>query len=654
MVVFSYMQGEVGKNISMKIYKARVMGFCYGVRKAMEIAENAAVSGQKTVTLGPIIHNPQVVARLAGKGISPVMSTDEITDETVIIRSHGIGPSCYNNLKRKKSVLLDATCPFVKRNQEIAKGLAAEGKKIVLVGEKKHPEMLSVAEWAGEAPYIVETMEDVEALPDLDEVHIVIQTTFSLSLADRLITAIKRKAGSVSVHKTICNATSDRQTAAGELARNVDVMIVIGGRNSANTGRLVEVCQAEGAVTHHIETAAELKKEWFHSQCKVGITAGASTPDWIIEEVFFIMEDMNEMLEQEEMNLDVHKGSVVEGKVVDLTDDKAWISFGYKTEAVLPLHEYSYPEPASLKDVLQIGDSLRVQVVSSVKEDSTIFVSKIKVDRLADWDVAKEAFDKGEPVECEGIEAIKVGLLVQLKSLRGFIPLSQGDLRFVHSLQSLVGQKFKAKILEVDPTKNRLVLSRKAVLEEQRTGELDVIEQAYENGEVLKGTVKKIMPYGAFVALNGIEGLLHISDVSWRKISKVEDVLQPEQVIESFDREKQRISFSHKDCLPNPWETAVKDHEVDDIVGARVVKILEFGVIVELEDGLTGLLHINEMTQDHNKKPGDICRVGDDLTVRIIGIDEARKRISFSLVEAPVHEEAEVEAEAETEEKVEE
>ena len=654
MVVFSYMQGEVGKNISMKIYKARVMGFCYGVRKAMEIAENAAVSGQKTVTLGPIIHNPQVVARLAGKGISPVMSTDEITDETVIIRSHGIGPSCYNNLKRKKSVLLDATCPFVKRNQEIAKGLAAEGKKIVLVGEKKHPEMLSVAEWAGEAPYIVETMEDVEALPDLDEVHIVIQTTFSLSLADRLITAIKRKAGSVSVHKTICNATSDRQTAAGELARNVDVMIVIGGRNSANTGRLVEVCQAEGAVTHHIETAAELKKEWFHSQCKVGITAGASTPDWIIEEVFF----MNEMLEQEEMNLDVHKGSVVEGKVVDLTDDKAWISFGYKTEAVLPLHEYSYPEPASLKDVLQVGDSLRVQVVSSVKEDSTIFVSKIKVDRLADWDVAKEAFDKGEPVECEGIEAIKVGLLVQLKSLRGFIPLSQGDLRFVHSLQSLVGQKFKAKILEVDPTKNRLVLSRKAVLEEQRTGELDVIEQAYENGEVLKGTVKKIMPYGAFVALNGIEGLLHISDVSWRKISKVEDVLQPEQVIDvkikSFDREKQRISFSHKDCLPNPWETAVKDHEVDDIVGARVVKILEFGVIVELEDGLTGLLHINEMTQDHNKKPGDICRVGDDLTVRIIGIDEARKRISFSLVEAPVHEEAEVEAEAETEEKIEE
>ena len=359
------------------------------------------------------------------------------------------------------------------------------------------------------------------------------------------------------------------------------------------------------------------------------------------------MENMKEMLDQEEMNLDVHKGSVVEGEVVDLFDDKAYISFGYKTEAVLQAHEYSFPAPASLKDVLKVGDVLRVQIISGVKEDSTIYVSKIKVDRLADWDVVEEAFEKGEAVECEGIEAIKVGLLVQLKSLRGFIPLSQGDLRFVHSLQGLVGQKFPAKILEVDRTKNRLVLSRKAVLEDQRNTEMDEIEAAYENGDVLQGTVKKIMPYGAFIGINGVEGLLHISDISWKKIGKVEDVLKPEQVIDvkikSFDREKQRISFSHKDCLPNPWETAIHDHADQDVVDAKVVKILEFGVIVELEDGLTGLLHINEMTDDHNKKPGDICQVGDDVKVKIINIDESRRRISFSLVEAAAHDEAPVE-----------
>lgn len=626
----------------MEIYKASVMGFCYGVKRAMKIAENAANSGIKAVTLGPIIHNPQVVGRLTDRGVPAVENLDGLTDETVIIRSHGVGPSCYNILKCKNLALMDATCPFVKRNQEITRKLVADGKTVVLIGEKKHPEMKSVAEWAVGHSFQVETMEDVKALPPMEEAHIVTQTTFSVALADRLIEAIREKIPKVFVNKSICDATMQRQQAARELARRVDVMIVIGGRNSANTGRLAEVCKAEGAAVHHIETAEELKLEWFRSRDKIGITAGASTPDWIIEEVVCIMENMEEMLKQEEMNLDVHKGSVVVGEVVDLFDDKAYISFGYKTEAVLQAHEYSFPAPASLKDVLKIGDELRVQIVSGVKEDSTIYVSKIKVDRLADWDVVEEAFNNGEPVECEGIEAIKVGLLVQLKSLRGFIPLSQGDLRFVHSLQGLVGQKFPAKILEVDRAKNRLVLSRKAVLEDQRNNEMDEIEAAYENGDVLQGTVKKIMPYGAFIGINGVEGLLHISDISWKKIGKVEDVLKPEQVIDvkikSFDREKQRISFTHKDCLPNPWETAVTDHAIDDVVPAKVVKILEFGVIVELEDGLTGLLHINEMTDDHNKKPGDICQVGDDIQVKIINIDEARRRISFGLVEAPAHE----------------
>lgn len=628
----------------MEIYKSKVMGFCYGVRRAIKIADSVADSGIKAVTLGPIIHNPQVVKRLVQKGVPAVNDLENLTDETVIIRSHGVGPSCYNTIKCKNLALMDATCPYVKRNQEITKRLVEDGKQVVLIGEKNHPEMKSVAEWAVGRSYMVENLQDVEMLPAFHEVNIVMQTTFSVVLAARLIDAIRKKADRVEVHKSICDATEQRQKAARELARQVDVMIVIGGRNSANTTRLADICREEGAKTYHIETAEELNPKWFLGQDKIGITAGASTPDWIIEEVVCIMENMKDLLDQEEMNLDVHKGSVVDGKVVDVFDDKAYISFGYKTEAVLLAKEYSYPAPASLKDELKVGDSIRVQVVSGVKEDSTIFVSKIKVDRLADWDVAEEAFEKGEAVEVEGIEAIKVGLLVQLKSLRGFIPLSQGDLRFVHSLQNLVGQKFPAKILEVDRAKNRLVLSRKAVLEDARDAEMDELEQAYENGDVLQGTVKKIMPYGAFIGINGVEGLLHISDISWKKIAKVEDVLKPEQVIDvkikSFDREKQRISFSHKECMPNPWETAATNHSIDDVVDAKVVKILEFGVIVELEDGLTGLLHINEMTDDHNKKPGDICGLGDVLKVKIISIDEERRRISFALVEAPAHEDA--------------
>lgn len=629
----------------MEIYRAREMGFCYGVRRAMKLALDTAAAGKPAATLGPLIHNPQVVERLAEKGIPAIENLADFHDKIVIIRSHGVGPSCYNNIKCKNLALVDATCPFVMRNQQITKELVAEGHQVVLIGEKNHPEMKSVAEWADGQSYLIESMDDVAELPHLKEAHIVIQTTFSETLADELIEAVSKKADRVEVHKTICRATSDRQHAARELARQMDVMIVIGGRNSANTTRLAEVCREEGAVTYHIETASELRSAWFHHQDKVGITAGASTPDWIIEEVVCIMEDMSKLLESEELNLDVHKGSVVNGRVVEVFDNKAFISFGYKTEAILPVHEYAYPVPESLKDVLNVGDEIRVQVINSIREDSPIYVSKIKVDRLADWDVVEEAFEKNEPVECEGIEAIKVGLLVQIKSLRGFIPLSQGDLRFVHSLAGLVGQTFSAKILEVDRAKNRLVLSRKAVLEEARDSELDVLEAAFQNGEVLKGVVKKIMPYGAFVNVNGVEGLLHISDISWKKIAKVEDVLQPEEEIDvkikSFDKEKQRISFTHKDCLPDPWETSIHEHALDDVVDAKVVKVLEFGVIVELEDGLTGLLHINEMTKDHNKKPSDICALGAEIKVRIIGIDENRKRISFSLVEAAEHAEEE-------------
>lgn len=629
----------------MEIYRAREMGFCYGVRRAMKLALDTAAAGKPAATLGPLIHNPQVVERLAEKGIPAIENLADFHDKIVIIRSHGVGPSCYNNIKCKNLALVDATCPFVMRNQQITKELVAEGHQVVLIGEKNHPEMKSVAEWADGQSYLIESMDDVAELPHLKEAHIVIQTTFSETLADELIEAVSKKADRVEVHKTICRATSDRQHAARELARQMDVMIVIGGRNSANTTRLAEVCREEGAVTYHIETASELRSAWFHHQDKVGITAGASTPDWIIEEVVCIMEDMSKLLESEELNLDVHKGSVVNGRVVEVFDNKAFISFGYKTEAILPVHEYAYPVPESLKDVLNVGDEIRVQVINSIREDSPIYVSKIKVDRLADWDVVEEAFEKNEPVECEGIEAIKVGLLVQIKSLRGFIPLPQGDLRFVHSLAGLVGQTFSAKILEVDRAKNRLVLSRKAVLEEARDSELDVLEAAFQNGEVLKGVVKKIMPYGAFVNVNGVEGLLHISDISWKKIAKVEDVLQPEEEIDvkikSFDKEKQRISFTHKDCLPDPWETSIHEHALDDVVDAKVVKVLEFGVIVELEDGLTGLLHINEMTKDHNKKPSDICALGDEIKVRIIGIDENRKRISFSLVEAAEHAEEE-------------
>lgn len=621
----------------MEIVVAKKLGFCYGVKRAIQIAEKVGNSGEKTVTLGPIIHNPQVVAALREKGIGYVDDLGEVTDEAVIIRSHGVGPSCYNIANGKNIKIIDATCPFVLRAQKEANSLVRAGKTVLIFGEKNHPEVRSIAEWALDRAIVVESVDELEALPDFDEVSVVSQTTFSQRLFQEMLDVLSRKAETVDVYRTICNVTEERQSAVIELAEHCDAVIVIGGKKSGNTRRLYELAQASGKPAFHIETAAELKRTWFTRDMTVGITAGASTPDWIIEEVVLAMEDMNKTFEEMEMEYDFRKGSEVEGTVVELTDDEAYVSFGYKTEAVLTAREYSFPAPKSMKDVLAVGDTVQAVITNAVKEDGTIYISKIKLDRLADWDIVESALEKDEPVECEGIEAIKAGLLVQIQSLRGFIPLSQGDLRFVRSLSFLVGSKFPAKVLEVDRQKNRLVLSRKAVLEEHREEEMVNMREAFENHSVLTGVVKKIMPYGAFIDVNGIEGLLHISDIAWNKVDKVEDVLEPNQeievVIKSFDEEKQRISFSRKETLPDPWLENIENYAVSDAVVGKVVKLIDFGAIVELEDGLTGLLHISEITKDRSKKVADVLQEGDKVEVQIIGINKARKRISFSLIE---------------------
>ncbi len=620
----------------MKILITDKLGFCYGVKRAIKIAEDTGKAGNTAVTLGPIIHNPQVVAALAEQGVGYVNKLDDVKEGIVIIRSHGVGPSCYNRASEKNLKIIDATCPFVLRAQKEAHRLINEGKHVIIFGEKDHPEVKSISEWAQNKAIIAESPEDLQNLPEMESVSIVSQTTFSRKMFKKMLAAVSAKATNVDVHETICHATAERQEAVIKLAEQVDVIIVIGGKNSANTGRLAEISALAGKRTYHIETAAELQRNWFDKDTIVGITAGASTPDWIIEEVLVAMDEMKKTFEEMEMDYDFHKGSIVEGTVVALTDEEAYVSFGYKTEAILVPREYSFPAPTSLKDVLAVGDTVRAQITNTVKEDNPIYISKLKLDRAADWDVLEEAKANDEAVECVGLEAIKAGLLVQVQSLRGFIPLSQGDLRFVRSLSFLVNTKFKVKVLEIDRMKNRLVLSRKAVLEEHRDEEMENMKASYEKKEVLRGIVKKIMPYGAFIDVNGIEGLLHISDIAWSKIDKVEDVLEQNQeidvIVKDFNEEKQRISFSHKDTYEDPWYDKIDNHTEGSSEIGTVVNILDFGAIVELDDKLTGLLHISEIPEANGRKVSDVLQVGDSVEVQILDIKRQRKRISFSLV----------------------
>ena len=370
-------------------------------------------------------------------------------------------------------------------------------------------------------------------------------------------------------------------------------MIVVGGKNSGNTNRLAEVCRDVGCTTYHIETAAELQLDWFNHVQTVGVTAGASTPDWIIKEVIDTMNEFEQLLANEaDWAEDFKKGTVVEGTVVSVEDDKAYVSFGYKTEATLNRTEIAYPAPASAKDVLKEGDQIKAVIMNHIKEDNPIYLSITRLAKDEDWQYVQEAQEKDEPIICKGVDAIPAGLVVTVKSLRGFIPLSQGDVHFVKSLDSLVGTEFEAKVLEIDEKKNRLVLSRRAVLEVARKAKLEEALKNIHVGDNYKGIVRKIMPYGAFVDIGGIEGLLHISDISWHKIKRVEDVLSVGQEIEvklqSFDAESNKLSLSLKALTKSPWDVAEETIKVGDVLTGKVVRLVAYGAFVAVNDDIQG------------------------------------------------------------------
>lgn len=622
----------------MEIRIAENCGFCYGVKRAVNMAQDTSDQLERSYTLGPIIHNPQVVSNLEEHGVYAVDSLDEIPGGTVIIRSHGVGPAVYEEATDKGLKVVDATCPHVKKAQQDAKSVIDSGMSLVILGEEKHPEVISINLWAQNKGIVIETEEEAKILPFVENRGVVVQTTFSQFKFQSIIDILEEKTQSLKVFKTICTATQERQNSAVELAKTVDLMIVVGGKNSGNTNRLAEVCRDVGCTTYHIETAAELQLDWFNHVQTVGVTAGASTPDWIIKEVIDTMNEFEQLLANEaDWAEDFKKGTVVEGTVVSVEDDKAYVSFGYKTEATLNRTEIAYPAPASAKDVLKEGDQIKAVIMNHIKEDNPIYLSITRLAKDEDWQYVQEAQEKDEPIICKGVDAIPAGLVVTVKSLRGFIPLSQGDVHFVKSLDSLVGTEFEAKVLEIDEKKNRLVLSRRAVLEVARKAKLEEALKNIHVGDNYKGIVRKIMPYGAFVDIGGIEGLLHISDISWHKIKRVEDVLSVGQEIEvklqSFDAESNKLSLSLKALTKSPWDVAEETIKVGDVLTGKVVRLVAYGAFVAVNDDIQGLLHISQITKQRNAKVEDYLTRGKEVEVKVISLNKDEKKLGLALTE---------------------
>ena len=650
----------------MEIVVADYCGFCYGVKRAVGIATKAAAEGVHGGTLGPLIHNPQLIEQLAKDGIACNDSLDQFqTGDTIIFRSHGVGPEVYLEAEAKGLKVLDATCPNVSLAQKKAAQAAADGFLPVIVGEKNHQEVKSIKKWAGKSAIVVEYIKDISDVPVTDRYAVIIQTTFELHKFEMILAELqKQRPGEYRVERTICRATSQRQSAAIELSDKVDAMLVIGGRNSANTRHLYDLVSARCKVAYHIETAAELNPTMFVGCKKIGITAGASTPDRLIKEAILVMENMEsfeELLNAQE-EVEVYAGKVITGTVIAKDKDGAFVSFGYRHDGFIPYAEWA---PNATADDVEIGTEVEAKIVASNTKSDFVRMSKIKAERDAAWKNVPELAE-GEKREAtvKVLRVIKnkakstVGLAVAVEGVEGFMPASHVELKRVEDFTPYVGQELQAEIIEVDLEKKRIVVSRRDLLKAEREAKHQAYLAAREQraqqraaeraereaaayasvneGDVVEGVVKKVAEFGLFVEVGaGLVGLVHNTELSYDRSTKAADVAAEGDkvtvMVKSIDQENKRVALSIKATQEDPWVTEARELNVGDIVEAEVVRFLPFGAIVKLSDRVEGLVHISEIAEERINKAEDVLELGQTVKAEILKIDLDAKKIGLSI-----------------------
>lgn len=620
----------------MKIYVASHSGFCYGVKRAIEIAVGCADNAGKAKTLGPIIHNPQMVKHLAAKGIGVADSLAEITEGTVILRSHGVGPHIYKTAEEMGLTILDATCPHVRKAQNAAKSLADQDYSVVIIGEKDHPEVKSILAWAGDNARIIETEQEAFDLPQFNRLGVVAQTTFSGELFEKIIGILRTKCSEFRVDRTICTATDLRQSEAIELAQKVEVLIVVGGKNSANTTRLAELGRSAGCETHHIETATELEYDWFKNKKTAGITAGASTPSWLIEEVFHKMQEFNQELDPILKNLE--NGSIIQGKVVGVRKDEVFVDIGYKAEGVIPLAELAFPVPEKASDAVTEGQVIDVYVVEADSAEGGVKLSKVKADKVVAWDKLAASQQEALPIEVKVVEAVKGGVSVSVFGIRGFIPASQVDLRFIEDLSVYAGQVLPAVVIELDKDKQKVVLSRRILLEKDKAEREQKAYAALTVGTAIKAKITRLADFGAFADIGGAEGLIHISDMSWERVKHPSDVVSVGDEVTvhvlKVDSNAKRISLSLKENQKDPWSDKAANLSEGKIVTGKVTKIAKFGAFVDIGSGLEGLVHLSELADRRVASADEVVKTGQEVQVKVLSVDAGTKKISLSIKQA--------------------
>ena len=628
----------------MQIILAKTAGFCFGVNRAVKLTYELLEQSRPVATLGPLIHNPQVVEDLESKGAITCDSVDDVPDGCeVVIRSHGVGQSVYDKISTRRLAYHDATCPFVTKIHKIAARAGAEGAMLLVAGDAKHPEVQGiVGHTTGKVEVFANLAELEKLLPELTQqksIFAVAQTTFNVQSWETCKEFLKNQCTNAKIFDTICNATWARQQEAEDLSQKCDHMVVIGGHHSSNTQKLLQVA-ARHTKAINVETADELDKDWLNGARIVGVTAGASTPSSIIEEVLNCMseeirDDMSfeEMLAASEAK-PLYAGKIVKAKVISVSPTECVVGIdGSKHTGIVKLSEMSHDPNAKMEDLVKVDDELDLVVVKTNDQEGVDTLSRVRFEAQKGMKDVSEAAENGTVMEGDVMEANKGGVVVNVKGVRVFVPRSQATMRRDEDYTKLVGQHVKLVITECAGRK--IVGSINKVTAEENKAKRDEFWKNVEVDKQYTGVVKSLTSYGAFVDIGGVDGLCHISELSWNNIKHPSEVVSVGDTIEvyvkSYDPENQKVSLGYKKEEDNPWEKLKNEYPIGSEFEAPVVSITKFGAFVRILPGIDGLVHISEISNERVNKVSDVLKVGDMVKVKLINVDFDRKRISLSM-----------------------
>lgn len=635
-----------------KLIVAKSAGFCFGVSRSVDMAEELLKSGG-AYSLGQLIHNDDVVSKLNSEGLKLINAPEELPyGERVIIRSHGVSKAVYDALSERGAVITDATCPKVKRIHKIVADASAEGRFVVIIGMKNHPEVEAVCGWCGDH-VLCENAEQLDKFfsenPEISvkPITMVIQTTQTRSNFTECANLIKKMCTNAEIFDTICGATSMRQEEATKLSAECDAMVVIGGKHSANSVHLAEICRRYCDNVQFVNNAGELDTDKLAAANTVGVTAGASAPSWIIKEV---SNKMNEEIkidetavEEKEKSFDemleesiktIYNGDKVTGYVVAITNTEISVDIGTKYSGFIPTTEFT-DDGIKVEDAVKVGDSIEAVVVRVNDVEGTVMLSKKRLDAAKSWTDVEEAAENGGVLEGIVTEENKGGIVVSVKGVRVFVPASQSGLPKDAEMAQLLKQKVRVKITEVNRARKRVVGSIRAVMQKERRERAEAIWNEIEIGKKYHGTVKSMTGYGAFVDIGGIDGMVHVSEMSWNRIKNPAEVFSVGDEVDvyviGFDKEKRKISLGYKDPEENPWVKFTNTYGVGSTAEVKIVKLMPFGAFAEVLPGVDGLIHISQIANRRIGKPEEVLSVGDVVEAKITAVDNDKQKISLSI-----------------------